>query len=347
LINFNKTQLTTSTSENLAIQYNEIKNFNNRVSLNINNFRNVNYSNNSHFSNGANVNITATISNCNVFNESNNIYNSTYTGNGKNDPNIINSFSTNNIYPLDVLYDNNVNATISCNDYFGFSNILFSRSQTNLNLTNNDFTGKKHRILIDANCTFPQQSYKGNRFSPIALNGMYDIFSKVSSNSPLFITKYSQTPINTSNILFYTPAGCSGIFYFFPNNLRLSPLNVMGTILNSNIKDEPYNCCTPMPKSVRADGLNDDKNNKKLSIYPNPTTDGEVNIEFPSEINSTISFYLFDLNANKVFSEEQNIEGKKAKISVNNLSSGFYILRIFNGNEHLHDEKINFKMREF
>jgi hypothetical protein len=347
LINFNKSILSSLSNESLTINNNRISNQRNIISLNINRFRNINFSNNQFITGGSNVNIDAKITNCIDLLETNNKYYTTYSGNGKNETSINNSFSVNNIYPLNALYDSVSNASISCNHYVGYSNILFMNNLSGLNLTNNNFVGRNHRILIDQNCIFPKQVLKGNRFYfATRASGAKDIFSKVATTFPvLFETKSLPSsllniPIGSAPII--NSDGCPTDFYWYPNAIYLSPTNVIQTI-SSSIK-EPFECCLgrrvtqpqarPMEQPIQDIEI--------AYTYPNPSN-GEINIEFFNSIDGVLSVEIYDLNSNCVLKINKEAINNHLNIEANHLLSGIYLVNVMKNNETLYQTKVEIK----
>jgi hypothetical protein len=215
-----------------------------------------------------------------------------------------------------------------------------------LNLTNNNFVGRNHRILIDQNCIFPKQVLKGNRFYfATRASGAKDIFSKVATNSPLlFETKGlpSVVSIPSGAAPIINSDGCPTDFYWYPNAIYLSPTNVIQSI-SSSIK-EPFECCLgrrvtqfqarPIEQQLEAPEV--------AYTYPNPTN-GAINIEFFNPIEGLLSIEVYDLNSNCVLKLNKETVNNQLNFDASHLLSGIYLIKVLKNNKTLYQIKIEIK----
>lgn len=67
-----------------------------------------------------------------------------------------------------------------------------------------------------------------------------------------------------------------------------------------------------------------------LSIYPNPATDN-VNIQLPAT-GENFSLVLFDLNGKQILKREITADSTNYSLNINKLTSGMYIVSLFNNN---------------
>jgi|WetSurMetagenome_2_1015567.scaffolds.fasta_scaffold93229_1 hypothetical protein len=80
-------------------------------------------------------------------------------------------------------------------------------------------------------------------------------------------------------------------------------------------------------------GINKTENkNKQIQIFPNPCRD-ELNLKFNSVHNNDFNFEIINLLGKIVLSG--NIQNNSLKINTSQLDSGYYILRMTNGNGEL------------
>jgi hypothetical protein len=74
-----------------------------------------------------------------------------------------------------------------------------------------------------------------------------------------------------------------------------------------------------------------------IIVFPNPTSD-ILTIKIDKEDVSGIQYLLFDMNGKEISSD--NLKSNETTISVNQLSSGFYILKVQSGTKELKTFKI-------
>jgi hypothetical protein len=77
-------------------------------------------------------------------------------------------------------------------------------------------------------------------------------------------------------------------------------------------------------------GVNEVDDNVEFVLYPNPSTDGNVNIKF-NNTSSSILTTITDLSGKQVFSQQYNNQGEQIQqIDVSAFAKGLYIISIEN-----------------
>lgn len=77
-------------------------------------------------------------------------------------------------------------------------------------------------------------------------------------------------------------------------------------------------------------GVNEVDDNVEFVLYPNPSTDGNVNIKF-NNTSSSILTTITDLSGKQVFSQQYNNQGEQIQqIDVSDFAKGLYIISIEN-----------------
>ena len=71
---------------------------------------------------------------------------------------------------------------------------------------------------------------------------------------------------------------------------------------------------------------------KKVSIYPNPVTNGELSVSFSSQSNENISIELYTMDGRRLFQKNYNNNEEVIKLNMNGISSGVYFLKTTRGN---------------
>jgi hypothetical protein len=74
-----------------------------------------------------------------------------------------------------------------------------------------------------------------------------------------------------------------------------------------------------------------------ISVYPNPTSD-KVTVKVEKEDITGLQFLLFNMNGKLIL--QKNLESNETSVSVEQLSSGFYLLKIQEGAIELRTFKI-------
>ncbi|TXC85127.1 choice-of-anchor V domain-containing protein [Luteibaculum oceani] len=75
-----------------------------------------------------------------------------------------------------------------------------------------------------------------------------------------------------------------------------------------------------------------EKRNLNLSVYPNPATN-RINLDFPEGMNETYGVYIIDAGGVvRAFYEKRESNGGKLALSVGDLASGQYYVRVFSEN---------------
>lgn len=69
-------------------------------------------------------------------------------------------------------------------------------------------------------------------------------------------------------------------------------------------------------------------------VYPNPTN-GEVNIEFTNELKENVTIEMYDMLGNKVSNIEMTTGSTFGNLSLDGMSSGFYLLQVSNSNKSI------------
>lgn len=136
---------------------------------------------------------------------------------------------------------------------------------------------------------------------------------------------YMDTTVNFYRDFLVKQLGCT--------NTELQPANVWAqtaVLYNAQYCDgSPVNAVCTTSSIVDNPALD-------FVLYPNPASN-QVTIDFSQELNFNIS--IFDISGRMVFSK--NYQDSFAKIDVNNLSSGTYILKANSSNQSLiHTEKL-------
>lgn len=68
--------------------------------------------------------------------------------------------------------------------------------------------------------------------------------------------------------------------------------------------------------------------NQTLNIYPNPSSQSEINIEMKNDVEGTVEYQVYNINGNQVDKGYlQNAGGNLFNLSVNELPNGVYILK--------------------
>lgn len=83
------------------------------------------------------------------------------------------------------------------------------------------------------------------------------------------------------------------------------------------------------PSILSVTKINPLENN--VNIYPNPSTDGYVNIQFNLEDKQDLNIEVYDLTGKRVFlNRAQNVTNNNLKINVSELSNGMYLVKVSN-----------------
>ena len=75
-----------------------------------------------------------------------------------------------------------------------------------------------------------------------------------------------------------------------------------------------------------------------IKVYPTPNNKGSITIHSPKQ--STLSFYLFDLEGKMIF---QSVIKKNEKKTVEGLTKGTYFYNAFENDESLEEGKVEIK----
>lgn len=68
---------------------------------------------------------------------------------------------------------------------------------------------------------------------------------------------------------------------------------------------------------------------KKLQVYPNPITEGLINIEIPTNFSSDLEFIIYNIAGQAVYANQKIIDSnRKVRLSNLQLSTGIYILEV-------------------
>jgi Secretion system C-terminal sorting domain len=180
-----------------------------------------------------------------------------------------------------------------------------------------------------------------------------------TSNSAEITTCYQETGVSDTQIAIWTATDCNdystfnyeaavdddticnvGFYGFYKAKIQLCNL-ISGTTYyiqvdgsNANLVEFrigvlPYDDCI-------VDGTKENTNLLNLSIYPNPTAVGQLNINFETRTSGKSVIELFDAIGNKVKSIDlgKNEAGKITEtINVSDLATGLYLVNIIHNNQ--------------
>jgi hypothetical protein len=79
--------------------------------------------------------------------------------------------------------------------------------------------------------------------------------------------------------------------------------------------------------------IEDELNNRKIKIYPNPTH-GKLRIEIPGSDHNSLPVYLHVYSSGGTIIIQRNIKDRINNLDLSNLPAGIYLLRIGIGDEH-------------
>lgn len=72
----------------------------------------------------------------------------------------------------------------------------------------------------------------------------------------------------------------------------------------------------------------EEKNNLDILLYPNPSSDGTINLQFPELVKAHLQFTVYSINGNLIENSIAHVEENKVNLNYSNLASGTYILSI-------------------
>jgi uncharacterized protein (DUF1501 family) len=72
----------------------------------------------------------------------------------------------------------------------------------------------------------------------------------------------------------------------------------------------------------------EEKNNLEILLYPNPSSDGTINLQFPELVKSNLQFTVYSINGNLIENSIAYVEENKISLQYPKLVSGTYILSI-------------------
>ena len=72
----------------------------------------------------------------------------------------------------------------------------------------------------------------------------------------------------------------------------------------------------------------EEKNNLDILLYPNPSSDGTINLQFPELVKAHLQFTVYSINGNLIENSISHVEENKVNLNYSNLASGTYILSI-------------------
>lgn len=74
----------------------------------------------------------------------------------------------------------------------------------------------------------------------------------------------------------------------------------------------------------------------KINVFPIPTTDGRLNIQFNLEDAQSLQIELFDLTGKRLLSQKlEKVTNNNYTIDVNDFNTGMYMLKISNANNSI------------
>lgn len=73
----------------------------------------------------------------------------------------------------------------------------------------------------------------------------------------------------------------------------------------------------------------------EFKVFPNPSTNGNFNVEFSLESNSNLNIKVYNLIGKEVFADRVGADSRTYSnvIHLGNLPKGVYILEVSNGNQ--------------
>ena len=72
----------------------------------------------------------------------------------------------------------------------------------------------------------------------------------------------------------------------------------------------------------------EEKTNLDILLYPNPSSDGTINLQFPELVKSNLQFTVYSINGNLIENSIAYVEENKISLQYSKLVSGTYILSI-------------------
>jgi len=100
--------------------------------------------------------------------------------------------------------------------------------------------------------------------------------------------------------------------------------------------------CTPFYfKTKVTDGIEDNLSNSNISIYPNPSTNGKVNISIPASDNQQIALSIVNMVGQEIFTDLLQLKSGNNLYTVNlhDYNNGIYFIRL-QGNGNVISRKI-------
>ena len=68
--------------------------------------------------------------------------------------------------------------------------------------------------------------------------------------------------------------------------------------------------------------------NLEILLYPNPSSDGTINLQFPELVKSNLQFTVYSINGNLIENSIAYVEENKISLQYSKLVSGTYNLSI-------------------
>jgi len=72
----------------------------------------------------------------------------------------------------------------------------------------------------------------------------------------------------------------------------------------------------------------EEKTNLDILLYPNPSSDGTINLQFPELVKAHLQFTVYSINGNLIENSIAYVEDNKINLNYSKLASGTYILSI-------------------
>jgi predicted phage tail protein len=128
-----------------------------------------------------------------------------------------------------------------------------------------------------------------------------------------------------ANAITYTNTGLTkGRKYYY----KVRAVNAAGNSAFGNIANATASCITATKSGEFAEfaGTNPEVIAKSIKLYPNPSTDGWINLNFPAETQFPVTIRVFTVTGEKVLQKE--LFDYSNTIEITGLKSGMYILTI-------------------
>jgi hypothetical protein len=236
-------------------------------------------------------------------------------------------------YQSDSYHYNMQNLIDSINSYSLGVTILYSRSLTTFKYSSD--TLLKNINVFNYGATNTLANVETDTFGYAGTGGYYSYYNSVIvdlTDSSMEETKIEKT-FGTNNlpdsvkIQAYNQYGIyEDIFYKYSYNNYNNPVTIIGTDMMGTYHSSLYNFYYETFDDA-ATAINNIKNNKDFSIYPNPF-DNKLNIDWKGAKANQTKITLVNVLGQTVYSSNQNLITGTNSISIPNLIKGNYVLLI-------------------